>query len=89
MKRLADLRPKERVALLKAALDHLLNVAYSKNPDPFWQKRAAMFAGKIAQMTSSDGSSARALYMRFIEEIPAMKAIWEAKLAALPSSQPN
>jgi tetratricopeptide (TPR) repeat protein len=83
---LADLRPKERSALLKAALDHLLNVVYSKNPDPYWQKRAAIAAGRLAETTSSDGNAARALYQRFIEEIPAMKATWEARLAELPLS---
>jgi tetratricopeptide (TPR) repeat protein len=83
--RLADIRTKDRTQLLKAALDHVLNVIYSKGPDPYWQQRAAIEAGKLAENLSIDGNSARALYMRFIEEIPAMKATWEAKIAALPT----
>jgi TolA-binding protein len=88
LERLAEIRPKERTQLLKAALDHLLNVVYSKSPDPHWQRRAALAAGHLAEITAPDGNSARALYTRFIEEIPAMKTTWEAKIAALPSAPP-
>jgi hypothetical protein len=82
---LAQTRPKERLELLKAALARLLNVVYSKGPDPFWQRRAALEAGKLAELTESSPDAARALYQRFIQEIPALRTIWEAKIAGLPS----
>jgi TolA-binding protein len=78
-------RPKERGELLKAALDRHLNVAYSNNADPHWRRRAALAAGRLAEMIGPDGTAARALYKRFIQEIPAMRATWESKLAALPT----
>ncbi|HEY6229216.1 MAG TPA: tetratricopeptide repeat protein, partial [Verrucomicrobiae bacterium] len=81
---MASARPKERVDLLKAALGHHLNVVYSKDPDPYWQRRAALAAGRLAEITEGSPESARALYKRFIQDIPAMRATWEAKLAALP-----
>ena len=86
LQRLADIRTKDRAALLKAALDHYLNVVYSKRADVWWQKNAALAAGKLAEIIAPDGVTARALYVRFIQEIPAMKATWEAKLAALPAA---
>jgi TolA-binding protein len=86
LERLAEIRPKDRAQLLKAALDHYLNVVYSKNPDVYWQKRAALAAGRLAEMIGPDSTQARALYKRFLQEIPAMRQTWEAKLAALPAS---
>lgn len=83
LERMAEMRPKDRAELLKAALDRYLNVAYSNKADPFWRGRAARGAGRVAETLDSDGKTARALYHRFIQEIPAMKAIWEAKLAGL------
>jgi tetratricopeptide (TPR) repeat protein len=80
---MAENRPKDRVELLKAALDHHLNVAYSGKADPHWRKRAAQAAGRVAEALEPSGTTARALYNRFIQEIPAMRAIWEAKLAKL------
>lgn len=86
LKRLAEIRTKDRAQLLKAALDHCLNVVYSTRADAWWQKNAAVEAGKLAEIIAPDGSTARALYQRFIQEIPALKTTWEAKLAALPPS---
>jgi TolA-binding protein len=83
---LAQIRPKERPDLLKAALARLLNVVYSKGPDPYWQSRAALAAGRLAELTEPSSDSARALYLRFIQEIPAMRGTWEAKIAALSSA---
>ncbi len=87
LEKMAETRPKDREALLKAALNHHLNVVYgqgtgSEKPDPFWQKRAALAAGRLAELVASDG--ARELYERLATEIPAMKATWQAKLDALP-----
>jgi TolA-binding protein len=83
LEKMAETRPKERIELLKAALAHHLNVVYSKNPAPYWQTRAAREAARLAVITES-AEAARALYKRFIEEIPAMRTTWEAKLAELP-----
>src|SRR5206468_10280299 len=81
LQRLADIRPKDRAQLLKAALDHYLNVVYSKRADVWWQRNAALGAAKLAEMIAPDGSTARAVYLQFIQEIPAMKATWDAKPA--------
>ena len=83
LERMAEIRAKDRNELLKAALDRNLNVAYSAKADPHWRKRAAQGAGRLAETLDPDGTTPRALYNRFIREIPAMKAIWEAKLAKL------
>lgn len=83
---LAEIRPKERAALLKAALDHYLNIVYSKNPEPYWQRRAALYAGRLAERTEEKSDAARALYERFIRDIPAMRATWESRLASLPAA---
>jgi tetratricopeptide (TPR) repeat protein len=83
LERMAEIRPKDRTELLKAALDRNLNVAYSGKADPRWRKLAAQAAGRVAEALEPNGTTARALYNRFIQEIPAMKSIWEAKLAKL------
>jgi TolA-binding protein len=78
--------PKDRMVLLKAALDRHLNVVYGttfKNPAPEWQKMAALNAVRLAEVTQMDPETARKLYNRLIEEIPALKATWEAKRDAL------
>ncbi|HUS36149.1 MAG TPA: tetratricopeptide repeat protein [Verrucomicrobiae bacterium] len=83
LERMAEIRPKDRMELLKAALDRNLNVAYSSKADPHWRKRAAQAAGRIAEALEPNGTTARALYNRFIQELPAMRSTWEAKLAKL------
>jgi TolA-binding protein len=83
MERMAENRPKDRAELLKAALERHLNVVYSTKADPRWRAIAARGAGRVAETLEPDGKTARALYDRFIHEIPAMKATWEAKLAKL------
>jgi TolA-binding protein len=85
LERLAELRPKDRVALLKAALNYHLNVVYGvagRRPDPYWQRRAALAAGRLAEAVETP-EAARKLYTRFMNEIPALRTTWQAKLAAL------
>lgn len=92
LEKMAESRPKERDALIKAALQHHLNVVYGEGlsgprPDPFWQRRAALTAGRISEAINPE--AARQLYQRLMTEIPAMKATWKAKLDALPPEPLN
>lgn len=88
LERMAKLKqnPKEQMVLLKAALDRYLNVIYEttyKPSDPEWQKRAALYAVKLVEVTQMDPESAKKFYDGLIEKIPALKATWEAKRDSL------
>jgi TolA-binding protein len=79
--------PDEKQALLKQALNHLLNVVYGTNlngeaPDPFFLKMAGMEAGRVAEALGED-SAALELYRRLIEQAPSMRTFWEGRIASL------
>lgn len=86
LEKMADLRPKEKTEFLKAALNHHLNVVYgvAGKPAPHWQKKAALYAGRLTELLNpSNPEAARDYYKRLIDEIPALKKTWEAKIASL------
>lgn len=90
LEKLAEARSQaERLALLKQALAHHLNIVYGANPpgkkpDPLWQKRAALSAARITEAIAPE--AAGGLYRRLLTEIPSMKATWQAKLQTLGES---
>ncbi len=78
---------REQNALWRAALDRYLNVIYERHPlareaDPFWMKKAGLAAGRVAEFLG-DKEAAAKLYQRLADRLPAMKATWDKKRAAL------
>lgn len=77
----------ERQNKLKAALDHLLNIVHGRNlngrrPDPFYLKKAGLAAGRITEALG-EKNAALNLYQRLLQELPAMRPIWEARIRLL------
>jgi TolA-binding protein len=92
LEKMAELRPKERTELLKAALNRHLNVVYgvAGKPAPHWQMRAALAAGRLTEALNQNApQNARDYYTRLIDEIPSMKQRWQAKIAALNAGAPS
>jgi TolA-binding protein len=91
---------KERTNLLNEALRHYLYVVDGKNlrenetADPFWVKKAAEEAARLAESQQLWEVAAR-LYRRLIDELaPALRKTWELKLEKLarprsPAEQPK
>jgi hypothetical protein len=84
--------PNERTNLLNEALRHYLYVVDGKNlheheiADPFWVKKAAVEAARLAESQQMREVAAK-LYRRLIDELaPALRKTWELKLEKL--SQP-
>ncbi len=84
--------PSTRAALLKGALNHLLNILYAKDlqgqpSDPYWMKKAGLAAGRIAELVNDKGSAV-ALYRRLAIELPSLRTVWDAKIRSLEISVP-
>lgn len=92
LERMAESKPPgEREALLTRALDHHLNVVHGKNlgnrkPDPFYLKKSALAAGRLAESLGEREAAVR-LYQRLVEEVPAMRPVWESRLQLLQRDQ--
>ena len=90
LERMADGKPeKVRNALLKAALNHHLNIVYGdadgvQKSDPFYMKLAGREAGRLSEELG-EREAAIELYKRLSEAVPAAKALWQSRLAALRS----
>lgn len=80
----------DREALLKAALDHFLNIVYGQNgkgpSDPFYLKLAAREGGRLAESLEKTEAAIQ-LYRRVAQEAPALKAMCESRIALLLSKQ--
>jgi len=76
----------EAEALLRAALNHYLDVSHGKllrpgeRADGWWLKEAGREAGRLLEQMSR-WSEAAALYEQLSRELPALRAVWEDKAA--------
>lgn len=78
-----------RTELLTSALDHYLNVVYSRRlgkdeqPDPFWMAKAAQAAGALAADRLQLPDRAERLYQDMLKAIPGLAPVWERRLETL------
>ena len=84
-----------RTELLEGALEHYLNVVYSRrlqkgeDPDPFWLNKAAVSAGTLAVEQLQHFDQAERLYQSMLKTLPSQSAIWEKKLEILRQQRPK
>jgi hypothetical protein len=84
LERMAEQRADSK-ALLDQALDHYLNVVYSKGlrkdeaPDPFSVKDAALRAGALAERLQRF-EQAEQLYEGMLRSFPSLRSVWERRI---------
>lgn len=81
----------ERESLSQAARDHLLNIVYGdgengEGPDPYYLKLAGKDAGRLAE-SMGDTEAAIQLYKRLSQMAPALKSMWESRIALLENTR--
>jgi outer membrane protein assembly factor BamD (BamD/ComL family) len=86
LEKMAEQRPNKK-ELLEQALTHCLAVVYSErlkgeNPDPYWVKEAALFAGRLAERLQRFDEAER-LYESMLRSFPSLRPEWEKRLHAL------
>jgi outer membrane protein assembly factor BamD (BamD/ComL family) len=86
LEKMAEQRPNKK-ELLEQALSHCLKVVYSErlkgeDPDPFFVKEAAMFAGRLAERLQRFEEAER-LYESMLRSFPSLRPEWEKRLQAV------
>jgi TolA-binding protein len=87
LEKLAELQqaPEEKAALLKAALNHYLDVFYdymlreNEQPDRFWSRKAGLEAGRVAEALQQ-WAQAIGVYQRLQNLVPQMQASLEKRM---------
>jgi TolA-binding protein len=84
-----------RAELLNSALQHYLDVVYSRRlqkgetPDPYWRSKAALAAGTLAVEQFQQFDQAEHLYQEMLITLPSLSATWEKKLESLRQQRPK
>jgi TolA-binding protein len=90
LERIAEMKTgAERENLLQVALNRLLNIVYSENsdgPDPYYLKLAGREAGRLAE-SLGDTDAAIQLYKRLSHTAPALRSMWESRIALLETTR--
>jgi len=84
--------PNVRTSLLREAMEHYLAVVYGRGlrehevADPFWVKKAAVGAARLAE-EQQQWTVAAGLYQSLLELAPTLRKTWELKLEKLGQLQ--
>jgi len=84
--------PNVRTSLLREAMEHYLAVVYGRGlrehevADPFWVKKAALGAARLAE-EQQQWTIAAGLYQNLLELAPTLRKTWELKLERLGQLQ--
>ena len=76
----------EREKLLERARDHLLNIVYSENPDPYYLKEAGREAGRLSESLGNTDAAIE-LYRRLSSKAPSFRTWWQNRITMLESTR--